>query len=62
MHDVESDKDTAVKDRPTESQLNLEEMYAVVNKKPKKKKQEQRETPPPIPEQTVEALYTAVQK
>ena len=44
-----------------QEQPSLEDMYAVVHKKPKKSK-EQEETPPPIPASTVESLYTAVQK
>ena len=44
-----------------QEQPSLEEMYAVVQKKPKKS-EEQGETPPPIPASTVESLYTAVQK
>ena len=39
----------------------LEDMYAIIHKKPKKS-EEQGETPPPIPAPTVESLYTAVQK
>ena len=42
-------------------QQSLEDMYAVVYKKPKKSGEEE-ETPPPIPTPTVESLYTAVQK
>ena len=38
----------------------LEDMYAVVYKKPKKSGK-QEEIPPPIPASTVESLYTAVQ-
>ena len=46
-----------------QEQLSLEDMYAVVHKKPKKSEdQEDSETPPPIPASTVELLYTAVQK
>jgi hypothetical protein len=44
-----------------QGQPSLEDMYAVVHKKPKKSG-EQEETPPPIPASTVESLYTAVQK
>ena len=44
-----------------QEQPSLEDMYAVVHKKPKKS-EEQEETPPPIPASTVELLYTAVQK
>jgi hypothetical protein len=44
-----------------QGQLSLEDMYAVVHKKPKKSG-EQEETPPPIPASTAESLYTAVQK
>ena len=44
-----------------QNQLSLEEMYAVVHKKPKKS-EEQEETAPSIPAYTVESLYTAVQK
>ena len=42
-------------------QQSLEDMYAVVYKKPKKSGKDE-ETPPPIPAPTVESLYTAVQK
>jgi hypothetical protein len=44
-----------------QGQPPLEDMYAVVYKKPKKSG-EQEETPPPIPASTVESLYTAVKK
>ena len=44
-----------------QGQPSLDDMYAVVQKKPKKS-EEQGETPPPIPASTVESLYTAVQK
>ena len=44
-----------------QDQLSLEEMYAVVYKKPKKS-EEQEEIAPSIPAYTVESLYTAVQK
>ena len=42
-------------------QQSLEDMYAVVYKKPKKSGEEE-ETLPPIPAPTVESLYTAIQK
>lgn len=45
----------------SKQQENLEEMYAVVHKKPQTST-DQEETAPPIPLHTVEALYTAVQK
>ena len=44
-----------------QEQPSLDDMYAVVYKKPKKS-EEQGETPPPIPAPTVESLYTAIQK
>ena len=44
-----------------QDQPSLEEMYAIVYKKPKKS-EEQEETAPSIPAHTVESLYTAVQK
>ena len=44
-----------------QEQPSLEDMYAVVHKKPKKS-EEQGEIPPPIPASTVESLYTAIQK
>ena len=44
-----------------QEQPSLEDMYAVVHKKPKKS-EDQGEIPPPIPASTVESLYTAVQK
>ena len=52
----------ALQDQQRQNQVNLEEMYAVVNKKPKKKGDKEQEAAPPIPEHTIEALYTAVQK
>ncbi len=42
-----------------QGQTSLEDMYAVVHKKPKRRR-EQEETPPPIPASTVESLYTAI--
>ena len=45
----------------TQDQQSLEDMYAVVHKKPKKS-EEQEEAVPPVPAYTVESLYTAVQK
>ena len=60
MHDcIESE---ALQDQQCQDQVNLEEMYAVVNKKPKKKDDKEQEAAPPIPEHTIEALYTAIQK
>ena len=46
---------------PVESEKNenLEEMYAVIQKKPKKCEEE---IAPPVPSHTTESLYTAVQK
>ena len=44
-----------------QEQPSLEDMYAIVHKKPKKS-EEQEETPPPIPASTMDLLYTAVQK
>ena len=50
-------------DDKSERKENLEEMYAVVQKKSKKcEEQEQEETAPPIPSHTIESQYTAVQK
>ena len=49
------------REEEVEVQQSLEDMYAVVHKKPKKS-EEQGETPPPIPASTVESLYTAIQK
>ena len=43
----------------SEKKENLEEMYAVVQKKPKKCEEE---IAPPVPSHTTESLYTAVQK
>lgn len=47
------------KDQPSQRRGNLEEMYAVVHKKPK---QEEQITAPPVPSHTTESLYTAIQK
>ena len=54
---TEKDKDQV----KMQGEQSLEDMYAVVHKKPKKC-EEQEEMPPPIPSYTVESLYTAVQK
>ena len=61
-----SDDNTNQKEKREEEvkvqeQPSLDDMYAIVHKKPKKS-EEQGETPPPIPASTVESLYTAVQK
>ena len=55
--------DSKLKEKEVEvkGQQSLEDMYAVVYKKPKKNG-EKEETPPPIPAPTAESLYTAVQK
>ena len=56
------DSDTAekLKDQPSQRQENLEEMYAVVHKKPKKC--EEQDDAPLVPSHTIESLYAAVQK
>ena len=55
---VESDEVDYTKYQQSEKNENLEEMYAVVQKKPKKRE----EIAPPVPSHTTESLYTAVQK
>ena len=55
-----SDTAGKLKDQPSQRQENLEEMYAVVHKKPKKC--EEQEDAPPVPSHTIESLYAAVQK
>ena len=61
VHPEVSDAAEKQKDKLSLRPENLEEMYAVVHKKPKKYN-EQEETAPPVPSYTIEALYTAVQK
>ena len=53
------DSDTTEKPKD-QRQENLEEMYAVVHKKPKKC--EEQDDAPPIPSHTIESLYATVQK
>ena len=60
-HDNANKKERIEEEVKVQEQPSLDEMYAVVHKKPKKS-EEQGETPPPIPASTVESLYTAVQK
>ena len=56
---VESDEVDYTNYQQSEKNENLEEMYAVIQKKPKKCEEE---IAPPIPSHTTESLYTAVQK
>ena len=58
---VEHDKAYYSKYQQSERNENLEEMYAVVQKK-SKKCEEQEGIAPPVPSHTTESLYTAVQK
>ena len=62
-HPKESSKVEKPKDHQSERKENLEDMYAVVQKKSKKHKEQViEETAPPVPSHTIESLYTAVQK
>ena len=56
---VESDEVDNTKYQESEKNQKLEEMYAVVQKKPKKCEEE---IAPPVPSHTTESLYTAVEK
>ena len=56
---VENDEVDNTNYQQSEKNQNLEEMYAVVQKKPKKCEEE---IAPPVPSHTTESLYTAVQK
>ena len=63
VHSKESNKVEKPKDHQNERKQNLEDMYAVVQKKPKKHEEQViGETAPPVPSHTIDSLYTAVQK
>ena len=56
-----ADQEEKSGDQVRQKQGNLDEMYAVVHKKPKNC-EEQEESAPQVPSHTTECLYTAVQK